>query len=128
MITLATSQLKATFVEALCLCMTQKHPPNFSTTDWDRPLQKMFRRKYKDEVVELDGNHFIECTFENVTMRYQGRRPYMATKTQFIGTLPEISVKITSDNPLVGQIIQLFNDTGMLKNKGDLKIFPTGSR
>jgi hypothetical protein len=45
--------------------------------DWDMPLTKTFRQTFRNQTVDLDGRHFIECSFENVTLRYQGTRPFM---------------------------------------------------
>jgi hypothetical protein len=94
---------------------------NFPITDWDKPLEKRFRKAYKNETVLLDGLEFIECTFENVTFKYQGTKPYR------LHTSSGNSKKLTTDNVVVGQTVILVNQINGTKLE-DYEIYPTGSR
>jgi hypothetical protein len=52
----------------------------------------------------------------------------LASKDAEVGKEPHIAVKIVSDSPVVGQVINLFKETGVLKHPGDFEIYQTGSR
>jgi hypothetical protein len=84
----------------------------FPTTDWDKPLTQVFRQHYKNETVLLDGKNFIECTFENVTLLYQGTRPIQMINCKKIpgeGFL----VTVQTDNPVVFTALSIMQSTGV---------------
>jgi hypothetical protein len=95
---------------------------SFPTTDWDKPLEKQFRVHFRNQSVLIDGYEFIDCTFENVTFQYQGMRPF-----RFTGKTTGNSRKLTTDNAVVGQTLQLVQffrpDFGV-----DYEVFRTGTR
>jgi hypothetical protein len=93
----------------------------FRTDDWDKPLEKQFRIKFKNETVLLDGFEFIECTFDNVTFKYQGTKPF-----RFTGKTSGNSRKVTTDNKIVGQAFILA--MSIAKEPIDYEIFKTGTR
>ncbi len=95
---------------------------------WDAPLIRVVGEHYKNETVELDGNQFMDCTFEDVSLRYQGERPFLVVRCTFASKHSQVNVQIFSDNPIVGQTIELFNVAGVLSNPGTLKVFPGGRR
>lgn len=103
---------------------SESTPPSFPLKPepaWDAPLEKRFRFHYKNETVDVDGFEFIECTFENVTFRYQGRRPFRFHKTK------GDSKKLTTDNPVVGTTVILLTAIRG-EHLADYDIYPTGSR
>jgi hypothetical protein len=77
----------------------------------DYPLTEYRGKTYKDETVQIDGNHFVDCTFDNVTFRFDGQAPFRFTNDHFQGAF-----RLTSNNPvvkstmiLVGTFIKLEN-------------------
>jgi hypothetical protein len=77
----------------------------------DYPLKEIRGKTFKDETVQLDGNSFIDCTFDNVTFRFDGEAPFRFTNDHFTGKF-----SLTSNNPvvkttmgLVGTFIKLEN-------------------
>lgn len=92
------------------------------TADWDKPLEKRFRIHFKNEAVLIDGFEFIECSFENVTFKYQGTRPF-----RFTGKNTGNSRRVTTDDKVVGQTLtlplMLRPDLGI-----DYELSKTGSR
>lgn len=53
---------------------------------WDdsKPLQRMYPRAFKNETVVLDGKHFINPSFDNVTFFYSGIGPVQVDNPTFI--------------------------------------------
>jgi hypothetical protein len=80
--------------------------------------QKVVGRHFIREAVTLDGNHFINCTFEETTLIYNALAPYELTSPTFIGT-----TNIKSDNARIGALITLMSRLGMLP-KTDIRISP----
>jgi hypothetical protein len=96
-------------------------PEDFPTTEWGLQLKNVFRVEYKNETVLLDGCDFIECTFDNVTFKYNGTKPYRLTRAK--GN----SKKLSTDNKVVGQTILLLKDLGVL-TAVDYELFRTKDR
>ena len=46
-----------------------------------RGLEKVYNRHFKNEEVVIDGKHFIDCTFVNCRIRYNGGK-YIFDKSQ----------------------------------------------
>ena len=72
-----------------------------------RGLQKVFNKHFKNETVPIDGKHFIDCTFVNCTLRYNGGK-YTFDKGQQAG------VDIYSENEAVVGTIQLLQELELL--------------
>jgi|SRR5271166_2184865 len=62
----------------------------------DFPFKEIRGKTFKDETVQLDGNAFIDCTFDNVTLRFDGEAPFRFTNDHFNGKF-----SLTSNNPVV---------------------------
>src|SRR3984893_15621974 len=84
----------------------------FPTTDWDKPLSQVLRQHYKNETVLLDGKNFIECTFENVTLLYQGTRPLQMINCKKIPA-EGFLVTVRTDNPVVFTALSIMQSTGV---------------
>jgi hypothetical protein len=95
---------------------------DFPTTNWDKQLKNVFRVHFKNETVLLDGCDFIECTFDNVTFKYDGTKPYRLTNAK--GN----SRKLTTDNKVVGQTVLLLRDLKVVTDMGNFEIYPRNSR
>jgi hypothetical protein len=77
----------------------------------DYPLKEYRGKRYKDETVQIDGNHFIDCTFENVIFRFDGEAPFRFTNDHFQGAfrLTSNNTVVKSTMILVGTFIKLEN-------------------
>ena len=72
----------------------------------DYPLKEIRAKTFKNETVQLDGNAFIDCTFDNVTFKFDGEAPFGFTNDHFS---PNSKYAITSNNPVVKATIGLMS-------------------
>ena len=70
----------------------------------DFPLTQIQTKTFKNETVQLDGNDFIDCTFDNVVLKFDGRAPFRFTNDHFA---QRSKFTIASDNPIITATIQL---------------------
>jgi hypothetical protein len=77
----------------------------------DYPLKEYRGKAYKDETVQIDGNNFIDCTFDNVTLRFEGEAPFRFTNDHFQGKW-----QFTSNNPVVKSTMALLATFSKLEN------------
>jgi hypothetical protein len=77
----------------------------------DYPLKEYRGKTYKNETVQIDGNNFIECTFDNVTFRFDGEAPFRFTNDHFTGKF-----SLTSNNPVVKATMALISNFIKLEN------------
>jgi hypothetical protein len=49
----------------------------------DYPLEEIRGKTFQNETVQIDGNAFIDCTFDNVTFRFDGKAPFRFTTGRF---------------------------------------------
>src|SRR5215469_6364838 len=68
----------------------------------DFPLKEIRGKTFKNETVQLDGNAFIDCTFDNVTLRFEGQAPFRFTNDHFNGKF-----SVASNNPVVKSTMEL---------------------
>ncbi|HEY4969966.1 MAG TPA: hypothetical protein VII35_08680 [Steroidobacteraceae bacterium] len=73
-----------------------------------KPLEDIRNRNFQNEIVNLDGKYFHDCTFDNVIFRYQGRNFY------FVGA------KVTGHSRLETQNISVLGAVEILKLVGFL--------
>ncbi len=100
----------------------------FPTVDWDKPLDNVFGQTYMNETVSMDGRHFIKCTFDNVTYLYNGTRPTELTDCKIALHDGKTNTAVNTDNPVIGNLIQLLNELGIFKTKLDFVLFNRDSR
>jgi len=73
--------------------MTLESKREESRTDYnddffDQPLETIKHHEYRNEAVHIDGKHFVDCVFINVTFRFLGKKPFeFASNTRFEGTI-----------------------------------------
>jgi len=77
------------------------------------PLHRIQGKHFNNEQVLLDGTSYVECTFTNVTLIYNGTAPYRLEYITTAGT-----VNIRTDNPAIS------NMTGLLYSFGYFKKSP----
>jgi hypothetical protein len=99
---------------------------DYRKTDWmgEDPRWKMYKkqsvvgRHFSRENVQLDGKHYIDCTFEETTLVYDAQAPYELTNSTFVGT-----TNFKSGNARIGALIVLMHELGMLP-KTEMRISP----
>ena len=72
---------------------------NFRT---DFPLSQIRAKTFRNETVQIDGNDFIDCTFDNATLKFEGTAPFRFTNDHFNG-----KINLTSNNPVITATIGL---------------------
>jgi hypothetical protein len=77
----------------------------------DYPFKEYRGKTYKNETVQIDGNNFIDCTFDNVTFRFDGEAPFRFTNDHFQGAF-----RLTSNNPIVKSTLVLVGTFIKLEN------------
>ena len=70
----------------------------------DFPLTTIQTKTFRNETVQLDGNEFIDCTFDNVVLKFDGKAPFRFTNDHFAR---DSKFTIASDNPIITATIQL---------------------
>jgi hypothetical protein len=58
-----------------------------------REMVPVYRKTFTNEEVVLDGHHFIDCTFENVTFVYNGTAPFGMDRAVSKGEVWRLSTK-----------------------------------
>jgi hypothetical protein len=87
----------------------------------DYPLKEYRGKTYKDETVQIDGNEFIDCTFDNVTLKFDGQAPFRFTNDHFQGKFG-----FTSDNPIVKSTMALLGTFIKMENAAQTQ--PNGQK
>jgi hypothetical protein len=109
-----------------------RHRGTVLTWDETTPLDPIYGsvRRFINETVPLDGRHYINPTFEDVTFEYEGTRPSQMDNPQFVIHAGQVSGGIKSYNPIVNQTIEIMhtlegaagcNNTGVV-------VFPPGTK
>jgi hypothetical protein len=70
----------------------------------DFPLQQIRGKTFTNEIVQLDGNAFIDCTFDNVRFKFNGQAPFGFTDVHFHNLT---KLQVVSDNPVVETTLKL---------------------
>jgi hypothetical protein len=79
----------------------------------DFPLKEIREKTFKNETVQLDGNAFIDCTFDNVILKFDGQAPFRFTNDHFEN---RSKIQITSNNPVISSTIALIGVFLKLEN------------
>jgi hypothetical protein len=85
-------------------------------------LTRVFRQNFKNETVHLDGMDYVECSFENVQFRYDGRRIGRLTNCQ----LHHPGLSLATRNSGIGYAINFLH--AISAPSGDKKPFELGIR
>jgi len=57
---------------------------------------------YKNQDIHIDGYEFVECTFENVTLWFEGKAPYSFINIKTAGV-----IQFSSKNPIIADTIAM---------------------
>jgi hypothetical protein len=79
----------------------------------DFPLTQVKEKTFKNEIVRLDGNEFINCTFDNVGFEFDGQAPFRFTNVHFEN---QAKIEIKSKNPVVSATLELMGAFMKLQN------------
>jgi hypothetical protein len=78
--------------------------PSASNFRDDFPLKQVRDQTFKNQNVNVDGNEFINCTFDNVVFRFAGQAPFRFVTDHFgKGT----KLGVASDNRPIQAAIEL---------------------
>lgn len=90
-----------------------------------KPLDITVGKQFKNREVLLDGQRYVNCTFENVTFLYRGKAPFKFDYFDY----PELrgNNKLSSPMPQFGNIINLLNLLGMLNPAMEVSDAPHGN-
>jgi hypothetical protein len=72
----------------------------------DYPMKQIWNATYDNQTVYLDGYEYIECTFGNVLLRFDGNAPFRLTNVHFT---PNATIQLGSINPAVKQTTMLLS-------------------
>jgi hypothetical protein len=76
------------------------------------PLKEIYRRKFHNERVLLDGFHYIDCEFgAGVTFVYDGLKQFNLTNPK---PLPDFTWAFQTGNVSIQRLIQFLQQTGMI--------------
>src|SRR5215470_1604184 len=78
--------------------------PSTSNFRADFPLNEVREKIFKNETVQLDGNEFINCTFDNVIFEFNGQAPFRFTNVHVEN---QSKIEIRSKNPVVLATLEL---------------------
>ena len=70
----------------------------------DVPLRQIRDEIFANQPVQVDGNEFVDCTFDNVTFKFEGQAPFRFTTVHFEDAS---KLAVTSDNPAIQAAIEL---------------------
>jgi hypothetical protein len=97
--------------------LAQQSPNALSNFRADFPLNKIEGAAYKNQTVRLDGNEYINCTFDNVVFQFDGQAPFKFTQDHFA---PGSKVSIASTNPAIKAVIDLVSEISKLQQPQNL--------
>ena len=89
--------------------------------DATRPLEEVRGKEYRNDSVTIDGKRFIDCSFDNVTVVYNG-----TAKSEFVDTVPRGEIVLKSDNPSIQTMIHLMRANKMISK--DVPVFDPDAR
>ena len=91
-------------------CLEKRSGAENSLNDawFNYPLKRVEHQRFVNETVTLDGNEYVDVTFENVTFMYNGKAPTRLNGVQFVPVKPgDLAGRLGSDNPVVSQTLKL---------------------
>jgi hypothetical protein len=111
-----------TVLWAICLLGTwtligydfyDRHHPGFGydpNRAWDdnKPLQRVFDQTFTNQTVILDGRHFFNPVFDNVTLVYQGTGGIGIDHPRWILHDGQLTSRLTTKNKIVADTIVIY--------------------
>ena len=78
--------------------------PSASNFREDFPLKQIREQTFKNQTVQVDGNEFINCTFDNVAFKFEGQAPFRFVTAHFENGS---KLSVGSDNRPIQAAIEL---------------------
>ena len=101
-------------VGGICVCLYADH--KFRRSEFiyneDAKMPTIRGKSFRNEVVPLDGREYVDCTFTNVTLQYNGTTPIRLVTNRFQGTLG-----VRTSNRSIANAGVLFKATGIFKSE-----------
>ena len=66
----------------------------------DSAMTVVVGQTYTNQVVDLDGKHFVNCLFDNVTLRFNGQAPFEMAMPRLVA-FPKNILPIFSGKPVI---------------------------
>ena len=85
----------------------------------DKNLEVIEDKKFANEVVPLDGKRYIRCDFTNVSLKWNGIKPFSITYSNFYG-----GSRFTSENDVINGVVVTLKSIGWLKDDIPVLIGP----
>ena len=80
----------------------------------------VWNKRFMNEVVDVDGRRYVDCTFENVTFLYNATAPWEFSGTTTItGT-----INIKTDNRRLGAFLEFLRRTNSLNPDARIDLHP----
>jgi uncharacterized membrane protein len=86
-----------------------KTPGNDAWTD-GVPLEKIYNRRFHNETVVLDGRHFINPVFDNVTFFYQGTGPVFLENPTYVLHNGKMASRLASRNKVITMAMKIHDN------------------
>ncbi|HUZ72258.1 MAG TPA: hypothetical protein VMU87_04675 [Stellaceae bacterium] len=86
-----------------------ENPGNDAWED-NMPLMKIYNRKFVNETVSLDGRHFVNPVFDNVTLFYQGTGPVFMENPTYILHDGKMKSRFASRNKVITMAIKIHDN------------------
>lgn len=96
------------------------------------PLEKIYGRTFVNETVELDGRHFVNPVFDNVTLFYRGTGPVFMENPAYVSDGGKMKSRLATRNKVVAMTLKIHHNllqaagvNASLLNLGPEAIFDT---
>jgi hypothetical protein len=81
----------ASVVVGLCvlamLAYDRFRPRSPVVGEWSEAMETVTGHNFVNEIVQIDGKRFVDCTFLNVTLDFQGQAAWFFERARFSGTM-----------------------------------------
>ncbi len=82
-------------------------------SNWAKqPMRIIVDKTFQNEVVKIDGNSYLNCTFENTTFEYEGDKPFHFNNCNIAieGNI------LSTHNPRMKRLLNLLKDLNIIKS------------
>jgi hypothetical protein len=90
--------------------------PGDDAWDDEVKLERLYNRKFVNESVSLDGRHFINPIFDNVTLFFQGTAPVFVENPTYIVHNGKMGSRLASRNKVITMALKIHDN--LLKAAG----------
>lgn len=76
-------------------------------------------KTFTNQIIDLDNHSYTDCTFNNVTFRWNGGGPFAFRHDKFVGR----TILSSADNPILATV-DFLKHVGVLSDDFEFKVFP----